>query len=193
MGGPVVELADMSAVLVRVDVPEQAISFNNEGDEVRIKIDALSQWFTGRIEHVIPQAAVDARTFPVEIRIENADHVLKSGMFARATVAAGPEAPAVVVPLDAVVQRHGLDYVAVVTPGPHGGLMASPMPVRLGAQVADWVAITSGELAPGMQVVIRGNENIQFPTPVEPVTMDAFQSAALGAPQSGDAPETARK
>lgn len=189
-GGDVVELVDISAVLVRVQVPEHAVAFNLVGDAAQVQIDALDRRFEGRIEHVIPQAAIDARTFPVEIRIDNPEHLIKSGMFVRATVAAGTAAAAVVVPLDAVVHRKGLDYVALVRPGQQGAKMAVPMPVTIGAQDEGWVAVTSGNVAPGMQVVVRGNENILFPTPIEPVTMEAFEATVLAAPASGQETES---
>jgi len=179
VGGKVVELADLSAVLVRVDLPERVIGFNRLGDRVRVKIDALERWFEGRIEHLIPQAAVSARTFPVEIRVDNADFSLKSGLFARAIVAAGATAPGICVPRDAVVRRGGAEFVAVLVPGPAGAQMAIPTPVQTGAESDGWVAVTSGNMVAGTPVVVRGNEKILFPTPVQPEDMEVFQPALV--------------
>lgn len=221
VGGDVVELADLSSVLVRVSVPEQAFPFNRVGDDIRVKIDALDEWLTGHIAHVIPQADMNARTFPVEIRIENGDGRLAAGMFARAVVRAGATRPGVAVPVDAIVRRDGIEYVAMVLDpsagrpgadaekhegqknedappaggppgggghgGPPAGPKAMPTPVTTGVEVDGWVAVTSGNIGPGMKVVIRGNEGIFYPMPVEIVTIDAFQSAAAPATPAAEA------
>lgn len=179
VGGDVVELADISAVLVRVNVPENAIAFNTVGQPVRVLIDALADWFVGEVAHVIPQADENARSFPVEIRVDNSERKLFAGMFARAVVPAGPPMSVIAVPVDAIVQRDGVEYVALVVPGREGAKMGIPTPVTTGAQDAGWVAVTSGNVGPGMDVVIRGNEGIVFPMPVEIVSIDAFQSAAV--------------
>lgn len=185
VGGDVIELADLSAVLVRVNVPEQAIPYNEVGQSVRVLIDALGEWFTGEVAHVIPQADENARTFPVEIRIDNAERRLLGGMFARAVVPAGPPTAAIAVPVDAIVRRDGIETIVLVVPGREGAKMGIPTSVTTGAQDEGWIAITSGNVGPGMDVVIRGNEGIVFPMPVEVVTVDTFQaaSAAGAAPQ----------
>ncbi|UCG32277.1 MAG: efflux RND transporter periplasmic adaptor subunit [Phycisphaerales bacterium] len=164
-GGEVVELIELQQVLVRVDVPEFVIPYCRTGAEVPVTFDALKKRFTGRIKHIVSQADPAARTFPVEVEIDNPEHELRAGMFARATLVSGSKAPSVVIPKDAVVHRQGVDYVALVRPGQQG-LMAFPMPVTLGTEDQDYVAVTSGNVPPGAQLIVRGNENILFPMPV---------------------------
>jgi len=94
--------------------------------------------------------------------------LLAGGMFARVTLEAGPANPVPAVPKDAVVTRNGVDYIAMVAPGQQeGSLMAIPLPVTTGLDVGDWIAVTSGNLAPGMQIVTKGNESILFPSPIQ--------------------------
>jgi multidrug efflux pump subunit AcrA (membrane-fusion protein) len=89
-------------------------------------------------------------------------------MFARATVPAGPDQQVVAVPDDAIVERDGITYIAVVMPGQRGGMMGMLMAVTVGSDVADWVAITSGNVQPGMPVITRGTERmLPFPSPVQ--------------------------
>ncbi len=197
-GGDVVEMVDLSTVLVRVDVPEQALPFVRSGDAASVKLEALQRRFEGRVRHIMLQADDTARTFPVEIAVPNPGYVevdgqpvprwiaqpqaapspgstppgnspgaepespaattqsdlLAGGMFARVTIKAGPTTPSPSVPKDAVVTRDGMDFVAMVVPGQEeGSLMAIPSPVTTGVDIGDWIAITSGNLAPGMQVV----------------------------------------
>lgn len=166
-GGRVVDLADLATVLVRVDVPESALPYLAIGDTTRVKVDALKQTFHGRIKHIIRQADESARTFPVEIELENEDGLLAGGMFVRATVPTGDTRRVVAVPKDAVVEREGVDYVAVVLPHQQDSTMAALTAVTVGAEIEDWIAIRSGNVPEGATVVTRGNEDIMpFPTPV---------------------------
>jgi len=166
-GGRVVELADLATVLARVDVPESALPYLNVGDTTRVKVDALRQTFHGRIKHIIRQADEIARTFPVEIELENEDGLLAGGMFVRATVPTGAIHRVVAVPKDAIVEREGVDYVAVVLPHQQDSTMAALTAVTVGAEIEDWIAIRSGNVPEGATVITRGNEDIMpFPTPV---------------------------
>jgi len=167
MGGTVAEMVELSRVLVNVDAPERALPFLEEGATVRVMIDALGYGMAGRIKHIIRQADRAARTFPVEIEIDNEEGKLAAGMFARATLPAGPSQRIVAVPTDAVVERDGTSYIARVIPhrdGPAGVLM----PVTVGLSKDDWIAVTSRNVEPGTPVIVEGNENIApFPTPIQ--------------------------
>ncbi|NOS99401.1 MAG: efflux RND transporter periplasmic adaptor subunit, partial [Phycisphaerales bacterium] len=166
-GGAVVEMLDLSRVLVRVEAPEFAYAFVQVGQPVTVGIDALKAIRSGTVQHIIPQADAHARTFPVEIVVDNADGALASGMFARATVRSGANTELPAVPKDAIVERDGVRYVGMVIAGQEGGSAAVLSPVTTGADVGDWVAITSDNLRPGMDVVIRGNEGLlPFPMPI---------------------------
>ncbi len=166
-GGSIVEIIDLSSVLVRVDVPEFAIPFVHVGDTATVKIDALKRLFQGEVRHMILQANAEARTFPVEVVIDNSDQALAGGMFARVTIASGPREKSVVVPKDAIVERDGIRYVGLVIPGHDGGTSGLIVAVTTGVDMDDWVSITSDNIKPGMQVIVRGNERLfPFPSPV---------------------------
>ena len=179
LGGAIVEMIDLESVLVRVDAPESAIHYIAVGDPASVTFDAFNKHFTGHIEHVIPQAHEQARTFPVEIKIPNPDHQLRSGLFARVTIKSGPAAEIIAVPKDAVVRKKGTSRIWMVQDAGPQGTMAIPMSVTLGTEVGEWVAVTSGNVFPGMQVVIRGNEQLMpFPAPVQVVQEEALISTS---------------
>jgi RND family efflux transporter MFP subunit len=186
-GGAVVDLVDLSSALVRVDVHESAIAHVEPGQPAQVFVEALKQSFSGTVKHVIPQADQDARSFPVEVEVPNEDGRLKAGMFAQATVITGLEEEMVAVPKDAVVEFNGAPHVAMVMPNPNpreGGFVAVRVPVTTGADVDDWIAITSGNVYPGMELVVRGTERIMpFPTKVELV--DEFGRPAISKPTTG--------
>lgn len=167
VGGTIAEMVELSRVLVNVDAPERALPYLKEGTVVLVKIDALGRSMEGRIKHIIRQADRAARTFPIEIEINNEEGALAAGMFARATLPAGPSQKIVAVPTDAVVERDGTSYIATVIPGREGpaGML---MPVTVGLSQDEWIAITSRNVQPGTPVITQGNENIlPFPTPIE--------------------------
>ena len=168
VGGPVAEMVDLNSVLVRVDVPESALPFLLVDDPVPVKVDALKRSFTGRVKHIMRQADPSARTFPVEIEVPNTEGLLAGGMFARATVASGPLERAVAVPKDAIVEKQGVVYVGMVMPGGDGHMAGVLSPVTVGAEVGEWITITSANVRPGMQMITRGTERLlPFPMPVE--------------------------
>ncbi len=179
-GGQVVEVVDLSSVLVRVDAPEFSLPHLHTGDTVRVKVDALSKTFTGKIKHIVRQADLTAHTFPVDIEIDNTDGRLAAGMFARASISAGQKNKFTAVPKDAIVSKGGVDYIAVARPGKKGWV-ASLQGITAGSDIGDWITITSDNLKPGAKVVIRGNEGIRpFPMPIvivdaagTPVDLDA--------------------
>lgn len=178
-GGQVVQMIDLEVVLVRVDAPESAIAHIQVGDEARIKFDALDGVFAGRVRYIVPQAQEQARTFPVDIEIANADHKLRSGLFARCTVKTGPAGQAIAVPKDAVVQRKGTNKIWMVQETGHGGPMAIPIAVTLGSEVGEWVAVTSGNVSAGMKIVVRGNEQLMpFPATVVVVQEERLLSTS---------------
>jgi len=165
-GGPIVELVDLSSVLVRVDVPESALPYVHEGAAVRVEVDALGRSFDGTIQHIMRDADPAARTYPVEIEVPNPKNSLAGGMFARATIPSGEKGSVVAVPRDAVVERNGVAQIGVIVPGKEG-LTALLVNVTVGVEVGDQIAVTSGNIQPGTQVVTHGTERLfPFPTPV---------------------------
>ncbi len=186
-GGQVVEIIDLETVLVRVDAPESAIAHIQVGDPVRVKLDALNHTVTGRVKYVVPQAHEQARTFPVDIAIANPAHLLRSGLFARCTVKTGASGQAIAVPRDAVVHKEGTNRIWKVQAAGPQGMMAFPMAVTLGAEIGDWVAITSGNVSPGMKVVVRGNEQLMpFPAKVIVVEEEALMTTSTPSAAPGD-------
>ena len=204
-GGNVVELIDLDRVLVRVDVPESAIAGAREakerGEPVAVVVEALGKTFRGTIKHIIPQADEKARTFPVEVELDNRQHDLGSGMFTRVRMPAGPAVESVIVPRDAILQRGGGHYLVIVGPAPPPaeGQFAMPVPVQLGADVGTWVAIHSSSVGPGVPVAVKGHDRIYGPGPTipRPASVPAPEAARrpssqpAGAPASGQEARTA--
>ena len=61
----------------------------------------------------------------------------------------------------------GTSVVISVMLASRNALLSAAIPVTTGADIGDWTAVTSGNVKPGMEVVIRGTERLfPFPSPV---------------------------
>lgn len=170
-GEPVVELVSVDPMEVSVLVPEEFIASLRPGMPASVQLDAMAaELLVAEIARIVPQADVRSRSFPVKLVIGNprdaSGHALKSGMLARVTLAVAPSKLAMLVPKDALVLGGPTPLVYVVANDPRTRqLVASPVPVQLG--VADGGEMqVMGNLRPGQDVVIRGNERLAPGAPV---------------------------
>jgi RND family efflux transporter MFP subunit len=155
-GGPVVTLQDLGQIRVTVDVPERYAVMLKPKDEVRVLVKSISNVpNTGKIYAILPQGDPNARTFPARINLPNPEFKIKSGMEARVTFNLSETKPALVVPKDAVVTVQDKQIVYTVVEG-----KAIPIDVDV-IGYYDGDASIKGNVKPGDQVVIRGNERLR--------------------------------
>mgnify|MGYP001066752898 CR=1 FL=1 len=215
-GSPVVEMLDLSTVLVRVDAPSGVLPYVREQQPCTVTVDALDRTFNGRIKHVIRQVDELARTAPIEIELANDQQMLAAGMFARADVPAGPTTDRLLVSRDAVAQQGEVRMVYVIrtrpaeahnTPSNSSPSQANhspaepaaastqnsqeiteavPVLVRLVGEYEGGVAIEGEGLNPGDRVVVRGNEQFLL-MPPGPVPV-AVTATSVGAVAQASAP-----
>ncbi len=165
-GDPVVELAALDEIDVRVGVVEDVVGALRIGSDASVVIGSLGdRVFAGRVRAIVPRGDDRTRTFPVLVRVPNELRdgvpVLMDGMFARVSLAVGEPASALVVPKDALVLGGPSPVVYVVAAG-EGGAPATvrPVPVQAGEADGGGFAVT-GELREGDLVVTRGNERLR--------------------------------
>ncbi len=168
VGGPVVEMVDLERPEVVVAVPERYFRLLRVGEPARVAFEALPGLeIDGTVTAVIPTADVRARTFPVKVRFDNADHRVGMGMLSRVELTLGGAAKAVMVPKDAVVDQ-GADP-AVLRVGDDD--VVERVAVSTGRAAGQWIEVVAGLVA-GDRVVTRGNERVRAgqkvaPSPVE--------------------------
>ena len=161
IGGPVVDLVDLGKIKIYVDVPEHYAVMIAPNNEVKVRVKSVSDNpIAGKIDAVLPQGDPDSRTFPVKMTIENPDYKIKSGMEVMVTFNLAEQKNALLVPKDAVVTSGDNRLVIMVSDG-----KAVPVPVKILGYYDGDVAV-EGNLAPGTQVVIRGNERLRPGQPV---------------------------
>ena len=105
-GQPVLDLPDLSEMLVETRVKEGEIHRVAAGQKAEVRLEAFpDETFAATVLRLGALTAGDrgeARTFPLVLRLAKADPRLRPGMTAQALVVAGEVADALQVPVDAV-------------------------------------------------------------------------------------------
>ena len=162
VGNSVMELVDMKNLRVEVSVPQRYYSRLQQGMPTIIYPDALpGREIKAGITYKIPVANVTARNFPVHIEIENKDNEFTPGMTIRVVflVSTGESGrPVLLAPRDAIVKKVNKPDRVWVVKRERESQSVYPITVKIGRVFEDDVEILEGEIEPGMQVVIRGNE-----------------------------------
>lgn len=178
-GDPVADVVAMDEVEVVAQVVEQFVPYIRTGMDVVVELPALGgRPFRGIVSAIVPQADVQARTFPVKVTVKNElsddGPLIKSGMYARVMLAAGSRQNATLVLKDALVLG-GPKPVIFILDAAQGAQQGQvrPVAVRLGTSIGNLIQVT-GDLKPGQLAVVQGNErlnsgqNVQIKGVVEP-------------------------
>lgn len=168
-GASVVSLVSRGEVDARLDVPESLVNEVSDGDRVLVMVDAVGLEAEGAVVSVTPDGSGAARTYPVEVRLDDRAGALKPGMSVTGLVSVGDATPRLTVPRDAVQFGPAGSVVWVSGPmegeGPFAGA-AVPVPVRVLTGVRDRFAVEplgGGEgslLRDGAAVVVAGAERL---------------------------------
>jgi RND family efflux transporter MFP subunit len=143
----VARVVNIDKVKLTANVTENMLSCLSEGMQLSVHIDAASgEPFKGVVT-AMPVAANATLTYPVEITIDNPNHLIMAGMFAEVDVLKSEAADALIVPKDAVNNNN---EVYVVRDG-----YAYVQQVETGMSDDDYIEITSG-LNEGDEVVTVG-------------------------------------
>jgi multidrug efflux pump subunit AcrA (membrane-fusion protein) len=156
--------------------------------EVNVQIPAIGDTpFSGVVSAIVPQADVQARTFPVKVRIKNQltedGPQLKSGMYARAMLPTGTKQMAMLVPKDALVLGGPQPMLFVVDVSSRDSKLGKvrPVPVDLGLAQGSVIQVSASGLQAGQLVVVQGNERLR---PGQDVQIQRLMSEPDASPRS---------
>lgn len=153
---PIYVVEQIRPVKLKVNVSESLFTKVKKGNEVDVRLDVYGdEVFKGRVSLIYPTIDPATRTFPVEIKIANADGRVRPGMFARVTMNFGT-LQHVVAPDRAIVKQSGAGdrYIYVYKDG-----KVSYQKVELGRRMHDKYEIISG-VNDGDQVVVTGQSRL---------------------------------
>lgn len=157
VGSPVVDLLSQRELEVSLQLPERYFGRIRLNTPARITFEALPQRrFEGTVSAVIPNADIQARTFPLKVRFRNTSDKIGIGMLAQVELPVGEASQSIIVPKDAVVLQGTERIVFIIDE--NGSVRRRA--VSTGSGVGQWVEVTEGIQA-GERVVTRGNERLQ--------------------------------
>lgn len=153
---PVALVIDMDKVKINLDVPEKYLPRISLGQEAKISVDAYAnEEFAGRITKISPVVDIATRTAPIEITVDNPNHRLNSGMFAKVKLIINKRKDVLVVLKEAVIGKEPDAYVFTVDNN-----KAALKKVSLGIRHGPNVEVTSG-LKEGDMAVIIGQQRLR--------------------------------
>jgi RND family efflux transporter MFP subunit len=154
-GFTIAQIAPMGKLVADVDIVGLDIARVREGLQARIRHHAWEdRQFEGRVTRLAPTLDPETRTLRVEVSIDNAEGLLRPGMFVEVTMIAERREDVPVVPRDAVTERGGRKVVFVLE-----GQRVERREVVLGLGDDEIVEIKSG-LEAGERIVVRGLETL---------------------------------
>jgi RND family efflux transporter MFP subunit len=151
-GGIVVRLVDQQHLEVVARAPLEYFEFSRPG--MQLDLTAGKREITANIRTVV--AVGDENTHQFELRLDLNENAFQVGQTVRVAVPNSDSREVLTVPRDAIVLRPGSATVFVIDKD----LQARQVEVRAGLGSGHRIEV-SGELSPGDQVVIRGNERLQ--------------------------------
>jgi RND family efflux transporter MFP subunit len=160
---PVVKIAQISTLRLRLPVPDDIVPFVHDGDSASIRIDALNRTLKGKVARTTDALDPSTRTMQVEVDVPNRDGSLSPGMYAEVTLNVKRAQDALVVPVQAVERAGPQPTVLVVNPQHR----VEQRTVQTGLATANRVEILSG-LREGEQVILANQSSFQAGELVSP-------------------------
>ncbi len=153
-GTPLVTMADLGRVYVKVDVDETQIGYVRPGQPVSIVVDAYpDKTFEGVVLKIAPQGETlqNVTTFKVTTEIKNPSGILKPGMNATVEIMVADKHDVLLVPNEAIKEIRGRKLVIPV----ENGRPVRPRMIETGVTDYEYTEVISG-LSEGDVVMIGG-------------------------------------
>lgn len=161
IGQKLVSLQGLDQVFVDFSLPQQQLSDVQPGLPVKVTTDAIAgREFEGKLTAVNSSVDPATRSVSLQATLDNADHALRAGMFARVKVLLPQDKPTLYIPATAVSYAPFGNSVYVIekkTDEKTGkdSLAIRQQFIRTGETRGDFVAVTEG-LKAGAEIVSTG-------------------------------------
>jgi len=128
-GMPLLEVADLSTIWVDADIYQYELPWIKVGQPVTMTLDYMpGETFQGKIDYIYPYLKEATRTAKVRLRFPNPNLKLKPEMFASIKIKSPATKPAVVVPMEVVLDTGLKQHVFIAL----GQGRFEPREVKLG-------------------------------------------------------------
>ena len=148
-GLPVVTVAEIDTLRLRIPVPERIAAIVKIGDSADVQVQATGEHFTGKIARFTGSLDTSTRTMQVEIEVPNPTYRLRPGMYANVQLSAASRPDALTVPVEAI--QRGENKTSVLVVDPQNKVQSRE--VQVGVQSSNMVEILGG-LNEGERVIV---------------------------------------
>ena len=153
---PVALVVNMDKVKIDLAVPEKHLSRVSLGQQARIGVDAYpNDEFSGNVTKISPVVDKETRAAPIEILVDNQNHRLQSGMFAKVKLIISMHKGVPVILKEAIIGKEPETYVYIVKDN-KAALSKIGLGVRQGAYYEVNEGIKEGDL-----VVVMGQQRLR--------------------------------
>jgi len=156
MAAPGVEIFSIKKtekINAQINVTESIISKVTVGAKAKIKVDSVDEEIEGNVTVANPTKNAQTGMYYISISIDNADGILKDGMFADITLTLSDSADTLVAPSDSVIEdEDGKKYVYITD-----GETAEKIEVTVGIVTEEYTEIIKG-VSEGDKVIVTGKE-----------------------------------
>ena len=162
VGDPVADVLQIDRVKVEVGIPESDVDAVRRVKTFPITLDALDgKSFTGRYHYMAKSADSLARSYRLEVAVDNPKGEILPDMFARVRIVKNQVDDGLAVPLFSLISHNGSKAVYLADNG-----KARMVRVQTGMQEGWKVEVTSG-LHPGDHVIVVGQKEVRNEAPVK--------------------------
>ncbi len=179
---PLMIIAKLDVMKIEVHVPEKNILYLRKGQQCKVRVDAYDHVFPGEIDQVGEMLDAVTKTLKVTIHITNEpltvqeggrprtiERPLKVGMFARVSILLEQRKATLAIPVDAIINRDGYDFVFV-----HKDGKVAQKLIKTGVTEEKLAEVVAG-LTEGEQVVVLGQRALFDGQPVRLMEEDPFK------------------
>lgn len=111
---PVVKLAEVDVLRLRIPVPESLAGMVREGASAEVAVQATGEHFSGKVTRFTDALDRSTRTMQVEIDVPNRDYRLAPGMYANVVLQVQNHPSALTIPVQAVRRESGKPTVLLL-------------------------------------------------------------------------------
>jgi RND family efflux transporter MFP subunit len=147
-GAPLLILADVDPLRLRLEVPELESISIRPGQPVRVTVGRSTNIYSAQINRVSPVLRAANRMLVVEADVPRSP-ALRPGLFAQAEIVVSSEDPALCVPPEAVASFVGIQKVFVMKDG-----KAHEKGVTTGRRTLNFIEVLTG-LTPGETIILN--------------------------------------
>ena len=161
---PIVRISQSNLLRLRIPVPENDVRYVHQGDQLQVRVDAISRSFTGKIVRFTRDVNFETRSMETEVDVENKNLSISPGMYANTLLQLGHVTNVVTIPVEALVLNGQQSTVSVLD----ANNRVHVRNVSVGLEGNKLAEITRG-LNAGEKVVIGGQNKYQENEEVDPL------------------------